>query len=293
LSGHSIVEFSFLDIDVEIVCQTKCEQVSDLLAFCFSGLAKPSQRCRALSGSVETLRYRVARDPAESELKGPPPASYLLEAPTGETYPADDEGALLFLFEKDLTTRSQRIRSDLLFLHAAALGREGQAVLLVGDPGSGKSTLTFALLECGGIAYLSDELAPVELDTLSVSPYPRALWLKQPPSTPWKLPPANRRSSRGIHVPCAALGAEPAPQALPLGALFLMEPGVAARQDPSLWRISAAEATTRLFGNFLNPLGHPSAGLDAALAVASAVPCFALRPAGLEATRSLLLAALD
>jgi hypothetical protein len=289
-----MVEFRFAEVDVEVVYDKESEQVGDLLAFCYAELKKPPQGRFRPSGSVGArLRYRIGSGAGGSDRTGRPAGPYLLEVPTGETYPADDEGALLFLFEKDLTTRSQRIRSDLLFLHAAALGREGQAVLLVGDPGSGKSTLTFALLEGGGFAYLSDELAPVELDTLSVSPYPRALWLKQPPPTPWKLPPANRRSSRGIHVPCAALGAEPAPQALPLGALFLMEPGVAVRQDPSLWRISAAEATARLFANFLNPRGHPSAGLDGALAVASAVPCFALRPAGLEATRSLLLAALD
>ena len=225
--------------------------------------------------------------------EGQPHAAYALELPTGGICYAEDEGALLFLFEKDLTTRSQRIRSDLLFLHAAAVGWKGRAALLVGDPGAGKSTLTFALLEHGGLDYLSDELAPVELETLSVHPYPRALWLKRPPPPPWKLPSASRWSSRGIHVPCAALGAEPAAKPLPLGALFLLEPGVATRREPTLQRISSGEATARLFANILNPRGHPSDALDAALDVVRAVPCFALQPADLEATRSLVLAALD
>jgi hypothetical protein len=90
-------------------------------------------------------------------------------------------------------------------------------------------------------------------------------------------------------VPCAALGAQPAREPLAIGALFLLEPGVASRRKPAVGRISAAEATARLFANVLNLGGHPSDGLDATLAVVRAVPCYALAPADLDATRSLVL----
>jgi hypothetical protein len=288
-----VVEFRFLEIDVEVTCGTGCEQIRDLLAFCYSEFDTRSSASFPLSVSDARLRYRVGRNAEASKRARQEQPSYFLELPTGEICFAEDEGELLFLFEKDVTTRSQRIRSDLLFLHASALGWRGRGALLVGDPGSGKSTLTFALLEGGGFDYLSDELAPVELETLCVHPYPRALWLKNPPPLPWQLPSAVRQSSRGIHGPSTALGAKLAEKPLPLGALFLLEPGVATRREPSLERISAGEATARLFANLLNPRGHPADALDAALAVVTAAPCFSLRPAGLEATRALVLAALD
>jgi len=233
----------------------------------------------------EDLEYRILCGDARS---GSEQSGYWLESPSGEKLFAEDEGALLFQLEKEVTTRIQRLRSDLLFLHAAALGWKGQVILLVGDPGAGKSTLTFGLLQ-QGLEYFSDELAPIAPDTLSVHPYPRAIWLKRPPPAPHVLPAESFESSRGIHVPCTALGAKAAREPLPVGALFLLEPGVASRRDPALRRISSAEATARLYANILNPRGHPSDGLDAALAVVSAIPCYALAPANLDATRSLVL----
>jgi HprK-related kinase A len=50
-----------------------------------------------------------------------------------------------------------------LMLHAAVLERHGQAVLLPGDPGAGKSTLTAALM-LSGWRLLSDEIALVDRD---------------------------------------------------------------------------------------------------------------------------------
>jgi hypothetical protein len=50
-----------------------------------------------------------------------------------------------------------------LMLHAAALERNGLAVILPGDPGAGKSTLTAALM-LSGWRLLSDEIALVDRD---------------------------------------------------------------------------------------------------------------------------------
>ena len=48
-----------------------------------------------------------------------------------------------------------------LMLHAAALERNGRAVILPGDPGAGKSTLTAALM-LSGWRLLSDEITLVD-----------------------------------------------------------------------------------------------------------------------------------
>lgn len=64
-----------------------------------------------------------------------------------------------------------------LIIHAAALERDGLAVILPGPPGSGKSTLT-AYLVHNGWRLLSDELALVSLSDGRVTPLARPISLK-------------------------------------------------------------------------------------------------------------------
>lgn len=67
---------------------------------------------------------------------------------------------------------------DWLVLHAAAIERDGQAVILPAPPGSGKSTLCAALVSTGW-RLLSDELALISLaGELTVAPVCRPVSLK-------------------------------------------------------------------------------------------------------------------
>jgi hypothetical protein len=49
---------------------------------------------------------------------------------------ASDPAELLYLFEKDMTVELENLRADLYFVHAAVLGLEHGAVMLVGDRGA-------------------------------------------------------------------------------------------------------------------------------------------------------------
>lgn len=62
-------------------------------------------------------------------------------------------------------------------LHAAAVAHGDELVLLAGESGAGKTTLTLALLDAGW-TYLSDDLAPVSRDTALVHPFPKPLGVK-------------------------------------------------------------------------------------------------------------------
>lgn len=64
-----------------------------------------------------------------------------------------------------------------LMLHAAVLERHGKAVILPGDPGAGKSTLT-AALALSGWRLLSDEITLIDRDDGRIVPLARPISLK-------------------------------------------------------------------------------------------------------------------
>ncbi len=64
-----------------------------------------------------------------------------------------------------------------LLLHAAAMERDGRALILTGESGAGKSTLA-AMLMRAGWRLLGDEFALVDLHNGSLHPFPRPISLK-------------------------------------------------------------------------------------------------------------------
>ena len=174
-------------------------------------------------------------------------------------------GDLLYLLEKDITVELQRRRADLFFLHAAAIEREGTTLLLVAESGSGKSTTTWGLLH-HAFRYLSDELSPIDVNTMCVLPYPHALCLKHDPPPPYALPPAAIRLGRTIHLPVDSLPAPTVSGPRALGGVFLVthRPDIRA---PEMRSIGPAEASARLYVAALNALAHRNQGLQAVRAL--------------------------
>jgi hypothetical protein len=203
---------------------------------------------------------------------------------------AADAGELLFVFEKDVTIALQKLRPDLYFIHAAALEWAGHAVMLVAASGEGKSTTTWALLH-HGFRYCSDELAPVDVKTCEVYPYPHALCLKEEPPAAYPLPAQTLCTPSTLHIPTAALPSETCTDPIHLSVIFFGQyrpqgPG------PTVRPMRTAEAAARLFAHALNPLAHTEEGLDGAIAVATRCPCFELHTAALPATCALVVRTL-
>ncbi|MFN2308586.1 MAG: hypothetical protein ABR553_02465 [Gammaproteobacteria bacterium] len=202
-----------------------------------------------------------------------------------------DAAEFLYVLEKDLTIELQRRRPQYYFLHAAALSRGDAAFLLVARSGGGKSTTCWGLLQ-EGCSYLSDELAPVDLDRLEVQPYPHALCLKSDPPGPAPLPQDTLRTNYTLHVPARALASAPVDIPVPLRAIFFVE--YAGRpSEPSITPLPAAEASMLLYANALNPLSHPADGLDGSVTIATGIPAFRVSTGALQASAAAIIAAVD
>lgn len=89
---------------------------------------------------------------------------------------------------------------DHVLFHAGAVERDGKVIVIAGDSGRGKSTLTAALVQ-DGFSYLTDEMVALDPTTLAVVPYPKAVDLDD-----------RARSMLGLDRP------DPGPDGRPAGA---------------------------------------------------------------------------
>jgi len=81
------------------------------------------------------------------------------------------------LIHREVLLAAYESSTSLAAIHAGAVCHEQSCLLLPGAPGSGKSTLTAALMNAG-LTYLTDELVLLMPDTHMVRPLPVSLGLK-------------------------------------------------------------------------------------------------------------------
>ncbi len=236
-------------------------------------------RQRPLTGEPD-LSYRLLADG--------PDGPYRLARSGGTETVTGELGSLLQAFDADLSVELQKLRRDLFFLHSGAVCWADEAMLLVGASGSGKSMCCWGLANLGA-TFMSDELAPVDLERLAVLPYLRSIGLKDEPPEVFPLAGDVLRTTAGIHLPATGLpgGVRRAP--VPIAALVFLRQEPASTDQPVLEKVSAGQAAARLYAGALNALAHPDDGLTAAAALASAVPSYVLERGELRATCELLL----
>ncbi len=142
-----------------------------------------------------------------------------------------------------------------LILHAAAVGRDGEALVLPAVMNSGKSTLATLLVQAG-YRYLTDEAAAIDLDTGEVVAYPKAITLD--PGSQALLP----HLEPVVEIPNAAKWQVPADEVKP-GAIgrrlplrHIVFPTWAEDADNALVPIAAADAVIALAANAFNLADH-------------------------------------
>jgi hypothetical protein len=254
--------------DRAFAIQCADEETADLLDVAFCRLVVRS----ATSIPPFKTSYWIDRDRATREFR-------ICDA-DGRAARFEDADGLLFHLDKCLIIALQLQRPEFCFLHAAAVAIGDRVAVLAAPPGTGKSTLTMALLG-RGLAYLSDELAPIDVTRLRVFPYAHAVGLKSRPPEPFRLPQGTVGIGKRFHVTPSLFPAATVDEALPLAALVFLRR--AAGSAPISRRISAAAGAAHALANMLNPLAHQRDGLNVAADLAQRAPCFEVNIVDLKA----------
>ncbi len=258
--------FSVVERVVEVVWGADC--LSPMISAAFDGF----EPC--VSNQPVARAYRLVSEPGDA---------YFSLVGDGSVIDRGLDGSqLLFALQQDIVVSVQRLRPDLVFVHAAVVECHGRAFLLAAPSGSGKSTLCWALLH-HGFHLMSDELAPVDPVALKIQPFPLAVTLKARPPLCFPLPVSTLKTHRSHYIPIDGMPCAPATEPAPIGAILFVN-YAASHPAPQFRKLSAAEAASRLYPNILNALAHQSMGLDDVIRIAISVPCWYLASAALEET---------
>ena len=132
------------------------------------------ETCRGLFG-----RFLVADRPtrARLEILGEGERTWRVRDPILDAVVERPEWLPGILAARVLELAGNHVQAYDLF-HGATLTRGGSGLMLLGESGFGKSTLTFALLDRGW-GFLSDEVAAVARDGAHVAPFPKAIEVRR------------------------------------------------------------------------------------------------------------------
>jgi hypothetical protein len=184
----------------------------------------------------------------------------------------EDVSSPAFLFDLillRLATAFVELRSDLIWLHSAVAARDGRGVLIVGPSGSGKSTLVTHLCETGWM-FLSDEMAPVDMQTRTVLPYPRTPMRRINPGHHMELDQVLLLEREQCSIPDQDVSTRDVPIS---GIVFpKFEHGATAQ----LRTVSQGEASLELLRCCNNFPQHKGSAVEALGFLVSTVPCRAV-----------------
>jgi hypothetical protein len=123
----------------------------------------------AAEGGAGLVSYSLLEDPAD------PARRYRLERDGDQVGATADAGTAINQLMWWISTDTVDLADGYLLIHAGAVvGPNGDAVLILGESGAGKTTAAAALVQVG-YGYLSDEAGAISLSTGLAHPWPRPL----------------------------------------------------------------------------------------------------------------------
>lgn len=186
---------------------------------------------------------------------------YVIESAETRVVEGQEVDNLLNLVKEEVRYQFMRTRQDLLWLHAAAVERDGSAILLCGASGQGKSTLSWHL--CGrGWRLMSDDVAPVRMDANEVLSYCQSPVRRVPRNR--KLEPDKRKGlvRQKVALPPEKLRLAPASIRRMVFLTFSSGAPAVAR------RLTQGETALEILRNSTNLIDHKAGGVERAATMA-------------------------
>jgi hypothetical protein len=250
----------------------------------------------ALARDAEALLADFAPRVAEEASYDPPTPVYVIEAgrrPSGaRRFALSRDGAQLIVGDDPSRVVDHLVRTvsrlaladpprDYLLVHAAvAATPAGNGVLLTGESGSGKTTIVAALVQ-EGYAYLSDEAAVIDPESLLVRPWARPLAFKPTAQAIERFRAAlGEAAGRSAHIPVHRLrkGAVGGPAAVRLIVDYRYEGG-----SPTVVDSLSRAGAVALLGSAAPALReHGDSGLQLLARIVAGASAFRLRTGSLE-----------
>lgn len=181
--------------------------------------------------------------------------------------------------------------TDRLLFHAGGVSKNGAGVIIPGESGSGKSSLTLALLEAG-FEYFSDEVAVVDQGSGELHSFPKPVSIKNRTIFPelsqqpdlWFGPEPDVQDAVWYLHP-EDLGATVAQKPAPVEYIVFRERrSGASKLEP----LTPGEAMQRLIANSINLHRLGSNGFHLAADVVNEAQCFVLKSGDLASSVSLV-----
>jgi hypothetical protein len=260
-------------------------------------------RVRVISASVGLLARWSALYAAFRARPGPAEVTVAVGSRSDTAEPQAGEAAVIVEGTVRLWTGTEELFPPLwappldrwLHLRGAAVGRAGQAVLVLGPEGAGRTLLALAAVARGAWP-LANGLVPVDPDDLLVAPFPKAFRLGREALEQLGIDlahpglVASRTPAGGIEwhaQPDALLGSGWSPVAAAAGAVLFLEPS-GANHRPRLRALLPREALARLTAALQRMPADFEAGMEALVRLCRGSPAYSLHPGPPEPTAELL-----
>ena len=270
-------EIDLLIFDCAVTLHCDDNEIAAVLSTCYSALLHSHSPAVA-----DGIKIRIGSGPQDGSW------TVSIGAHNSDCCNLDE---LIYTVDKALTVELQHRRSDLFFVHGAAVADGNKCIVICGESGSGKSTLCWQLCSAG-FEYMSDELVPINLWTTEAHPYPHALCLKSVAPGAEPLPASTINAGRTLHVPVSSLRGNVRGDSTSVSAFVFLH-GDLAEDGPEIRPVGKAEAAARIFANGLNQLAHEKSGLGAASKLATSVPSYLLQRGNVAAMSDQVGALLD
>ncbi len=95
-----------------------------------------------------------------------------------EIYSTENPHELVYTLEWNVVDELINLSTGVFQIHGATLNHRDKSFLFIGEPGSGKTSLSILLSKLG-MNFLSDEVSLVDLHNYNAYPFPRNLIIKQ------------------------------------------------------------------------------------------------------------------